>query len=88
MKSADTVTLTLKNIPPHLHRMLKAQAKRHKRSLNHEAILCLEHAVVMNAVRPSLAAPPPPASVGAILQPWSARAEMLDGFLDREDGAR
>jgi len=88
MKSTDTVTLTLKNIPPHLHRTLRAQAKRHKRSLNQEAILCLEHAVVMDATRPSLAAPPPPVSAGAIIQPWSSRAELLEDFLDREDDAR
>ncbi|MCX6879907.1 MAG: hypothetical protein NTW21_39800 [Verrucomicrobia bacterium] len=87
MKPSDTVTLTLKNIPPHLHRTLKAQAKRHKRSLNQEAILCLEHAVAMDAARPSLAAPPPPVSVGSILKPWSTRAEMLEGFLGRGDDA-
>jgi hypothetical protein len=88
MKSTDTVTLTLKNISPHLHRTLKAQAKRHKRSLNQEAILCLEHAVVMDAGRPSLATPPPPVSVGTILQPWSSRSELVEGILDREDDAR
>jgi len=71
-------------IPPHLHRRLKAQAKRHKRSLNQEAILCLGHAVGMDAARPSLATPPPPVSVGSILQPWSSRAELLENFLDRE----
>ena len=88
MKSPGSVTLTLKNIPPHLHRTLKAQAKQHKRSLNQEAILCLEQAVVMDAARPSLATPPPPVSVGAILQPWSSRCELLEGFLDREHDTR
>jgi len=86
MKSAarTTSTLTIKNVSPHLHRVLKAQALRHKRSLNQEAILCLERAVAVDADRPSLASPPPPVSVGAILQPWNNRAEMLEGFLDRD----
>lgn len=38
------VNLTLKNIPDRLHRKLKAQARRHGRSLNREAIACLEEA--------------------------------------------
>ena len=78
------MTLTLKNIPPHLHRLLKAQALRHKRSLNQEAILCLELAVSGAPERPSLTAPPPPISVAAILQPFGSRAELLEDFLDRE----
>jgi len=86
MKSAAsaTVTLTLKNVSSHLHRVLKAQARRHKRSLNQEAILCLERAVAVDEARPSLASPPPPVSVGAILKPWTNRADMLEGFLDRQ----
>jgi hypothetical protein len=36
------MTITLKNVPPILHRTLKKQAKLHKRSLNQEAITCLE----------------------------------------------
>lgn len=39
-------TLTLKNVPPELHRRLKAQAARHRRSLNREAIHLLERAVL------------------------------------------
>lgn len=78
------MTLTLKNVSPHLHRILKAQAQQHKRSLNQEAILCLEIALNASAARPSLTSPPPPISVGSILQPWTTRAEMLDGFLDHE----
>ena len=76
------VTLTLKNVPSHLHRSLKTQAQRHKRSLNQEAILCLEQAISTAADRPSLATPPPPVSVGAILKPWASRADLLDDFLD------
>lgn len=35
-------TLTLKNLPDELHARLSAAAKRHRRSLNNEAIVCLE----------------------------------------------
>lgn len=38
-------TITLKNVPPKLHARLKAQAKAHKRSLNQEAIVCIETAI-------------------------------------------
>ena len=79
------ISLTLKNIPPTIHRGLKAQAKRHKRSLNQEAIHCLERALTGDEARPSLAAPPPPASAGSLLRPFTTRNEMLSGFLDRED---
>lgn len=37
-------TLTIKNIPDPLVRKLKARAARHRRSLNHEVIACLETA--------------------------------------------
>ena len=36
------VNLTLKNVPAELHARLKAQAERNRRSLNAEAIVCLE----------------------------------------------
>ncbi|MEI6605191.1 MAG: hypothetical protein WCP35_07765 [Verrucomicrobiota bacterium] len=38
MKSSarTTSTLTLKNVPPHLHRVLKTRALCHKHSLNRE----------------------------------------------------
>ena len=35
-------TITLKNLPDALHARLTASAKRHRRSLNNEAIVCLE----------------------------------------------
>lgn len=38
-------TLTLKDLPKDVHRELKARAARHRRSLNGEAIACLEEAV-------------------------------------------
>mgnify|MGYP003334105809 CR=1 FL=1 len=35
-------TLTIKNLPEELHARLIAAAKRHRRSLNQQAIVCLE----------------------------------------------
>lgn len=35
-------TLTLKNIPDEVYERLKASAQSHRRSLNSEAIICLE----------------------------------------------
>ena len=35
-------TLTLKNIPDEVYKRLKAAAESHRRSLNSEAIVCLE----------------------------------------------
>ncbi|MDR1849948.1 MAG: Arc family DNA-binding protein [Zoogloeaceae bacterium] len=37
-----TTTLTLKNIPVEVYERLKASAETHRRSLNNEAIVCLE----------------------------------------------
>ena len=42
--------LTLKNLPEHVHRALRARAERHRRSLNGEAIACLEAAVLAERV--------------------------------------
>jgi antitoxin FitA len=36
------ITITLKDIPPRLHRELKTRAETHGRSLNTEIIACLE----------------------------------------------
>jgi hypothetical protein len=87
MNTIPPVTLTLKNVSPLLHRKLKAQAKRHKRSLNQEAILCLERAVSGATAALSVADPPPPVSAGAILRPFTTRADMLEDFLDRDSKA-
>ena len=38
-------SITLKALPPKLHRALKSRAKLHKRSLNQEVIAVLEEAV-------------------------------------------
>jgi antitoxin FitA len=38
-------SITLKNLPDALHARLAAAAKRHRRSLNNEAIVCLQAAL-------------------------------------------
>ena len=43
--AAMAKTITLKNLPDALHARLAAAAKRHRRSLNNEAIVCLEAAL-------------------------------------------
>jgi plasmid stability protein len=80
-----SVTITLKNIPPQLHSLLKEQAKRNKRSLNQEAILRLEEAVMGTRTKATLHTAPAGISVGAVLQPMTSREEMLDDFLGRSE---
>lgn len=46
-------TLTLKNIPDKVYERLKAAAEVHRRSLNSEAIVCLETVLVPANVKPS-----------------------------------
>jgi plasmid stability protein len=46
-------TLTLKNIPDEVYGRLKAAAEAHRRSLNSEAIMCLEAVLVPSKVKPS-----------------------------------
>ncbi len=43
-------TLTLKNIPDEVYERLKASAEAHRRSLNSEAIVCLESVLVPGRV--------------------------------------
>jgi antitoxin FitA len=43
-------TITLKNVPKSLHARLVKRAKAHKRSLNQEAIACIEE--TLQTVRP------------------------------------
>ena len=45
-------TLTIKNIPEKLRERLKESAAQHRRSINGEAICCLEKALVDNRVDP------------------------------------
>lgn len=48
-----TTTLTLKNIPADIYERLKWSAQTHRRSLNSEAILCLESVLVPARVNPA-----------------------------------
>ena len=43
-------TLTLKNIPDDVYERLKASAEMHRRSLNSEAIVCLESVLLPGRV--------------------------------------
>lgn len=45
-------TLTLKNIPDELYERLKESAAMHRRSLNSEAIVCLESALLSDRIEP------------------------------------
>ena len=45
-------SITLKNLPDALHARLAAAARRHRRSLNNEAIVCLETG--LGAANPSM----------------------------------
>lgn len=46
-------TLTLKNIPDAVYERLKAAAEQHRRSLNSEAIVCLEAVLLPQRVTPA-----------------------------------
>jgi antitoxin FitA len=45
-------TLTLKNIPDDVYERLKASAEAHRRSLNSEAIVCLESVQISGRISP------------------------------------
>lgn len=44
-------TITLKNVPKALHERLKASAERNRRSMNSEALVCLERALTPHTPR-------------------------------------
>ena len=46
-------TLTLKNIPDAVYEKLKAAAEMHRRSLNSEAIVCLEAVLMPGRIAPT-----------------------------------
>ena len=46
-------TLTLKNIPDEVYERLKMPAAMHRRSLNSEAIVCLETVLAPNRMAPA-----------------------------------
>jgi plasmid stability protein len=49
-KAPMPTTLTLKNIPDEVYARLKASAEAHRRSLNSEAIVCLESVLLPGRV--------------------------------------
>jgi len=51
--AAMPTTLTLKNIPDAVYTQLKASAVLHRRSLNSEAIVCLETVLTPGQIAPS-----------------------------------
>jgi len=52
-EKATPTNLTLKNVPDEVYERLKHAASLHRRSLNSEAILCLEMALVPTSVPPA-----------------------------------
>lgn len=66
-------TITLKDIPPPVHAALKQRARRHGRSLNKEALLCLEMAVA-----------PAPVNIQDMLLDIRTHRACLPGNLDDE----
>lgn len=53
MERTVPTTLTLKNIPDALYDRLKLAAEMHRRSLNSEAIVCLESVLLPTRMMPS-----------------------------------
>lgn len=51
--NAMPTTLTLKNIPDAVYERLKSAAEMHRRSLNSEAIVCLESVLLPTKLAPS-----------------------------------
>ncbi len=45
-------TLTLKNVPDALYERLRASARGHRRSINQEAIVCLERSLGVGRLSP------------------------------------
>ncbi len=73
-------TLTLKNFPDTLYAELKARATLHRRSLNQEAIRCLEHALAST--------PAPDVLSKRLAELRRSRARLTGVFLtDEEIGA-
>ena len=48
-----TATLTLKSIPDEVYERLKASAAVHRRSMNSEAIVCLESVLLPGKIAPA-----------------------------------
>jgi plasmid stability protein len=79
-------TLTLKGLPDDLHDALKRRAKRNRRSLNHEAIACLEQIVAPTQRQASEVLDQIRASRARLTQ--TGIAPLTDAFLEaaKQDG--
>jgi plasmid stability protein len=53
MERTMPTTITLKNIPDEVYERLKLSAEVHRRSLNSEAIVCLESVLLPGRLAPS-----------------------------------
>ena len=67
-------TITLRNVPDELYERLKRSAERHRRSVNEEAIACLEQALGRR-----------PAAAELLEQIRAARAQMPDVYVTDDD---
>lgn len=67
-------TITIKDIPPTIHRTLKTRAKAHGRSLNKEVLATLESSLHSTRL-----------DVGSILSRASAVRETMDIYLTEKD---
>lgn len=63
--------LVIRNLPPELHEKLKAQARRHHRSMTKEAVALLEKALTEE---PEVREAPPP---------YKGKLPLTDELLDR-----
>jgi antitoxin FitA len=72
-------TLTLKNVPDALYERLKISAEMHRRSLNFEAIVCLEEVLLPTRVTPTerLARA---RAIAAALAPGKFEPQDIDNF--------
>ncbi len=68
-------TLTIRNIPEKLYQRLEESAAQHRRSINGEAISCLEKALVGNRLDPEV----------FLAQVRSLRASMPRVFVTERD---
>ena len=68
-------TMTLKNIPDQIYDRLKLSAEIHRRSMNNEAIICLETVLVPTQVTPN----------ERLARIRAARVALPSGALDHAD---
>jgi plasmid stability protein len=75
----EPMTITLKNIPPRLHRELKRRAAINRRSLNSEVLACLEKSAFAHMVDPERRA-----RTEALLKEIRESRERMGGYLTAE----